>query len=463
MFSAIDYNNQWEDQAKELILPSLDPGLARLGTVTASPDGDLRVNLILGTGAHPDRESLNLSLQESLSALPWARNIQVKFQLAKPKSGHKDVPPSLQNVGKIIAVTSCKGGVGKSTVSCNLSYALAALGGRVGLFDADIFGPSLPYQVDLPPSTFPIKQSTDTKLLHPPVVEGVKLMSYGFVAPGTSTGEAHTTAAAMRGPMVSTTVTQLVAGTDWGDLDYLVLDFPPGTGDIHLTLCQRLGISCCVVVTTPQQLSYVDVVKGVNMFEKMKVPVSAVVHNMAHFDVDGKRHFPFGRGHMDELLERIKLGPDSCFTLPIQQELSLDISTPRVLADPTDSIAQEFTGLARHLVLECARMDMEREAETGRPQIAYNPKRGIVLRFFSGEREGHEYVVDPATLRRHSKDAQSVDEMTGEQRIHPDTIPDDIEPVEFRVQGNYGVGIKWSDGHDAAIYTYDQIVELALS
>jgi len=153
----------------------------------------------------------------------------------------------LANVKHIIAVSSCKGGVGKSTVAVNLAYALSLHDFKVGIFDADIYGPSLPTMVS-PLSTRLLEN--ENKLIDPPVYEGVKTMSYGYVQQKPGSG------AVMRGPMVSNLVRQLITFTDWGDLDYLVVDLPPGTGDIQITLSQQLRISAAVIVSTPQRLRY---------------------------------------------------------------------------------------------------------------------------------------------------------------------------------------------------------------
>ena len=173
----------------------------------------------------------------------------------------------------IIAVGSGKGGVGKSTVSSNLALALQAAGHTVGLLDADIYGPSQPRMLGI--SGQP--ESVDGKTLNPMENHGLKAMSIGFLID-------EDTPMIWRGPMVTQALEQLLNDTQWGDLDYLVLDMPPGTGDIQMTLCQIMNISAAVIVTTPQRLSFVDVVKGVDMFEKLNVPTVALVENMSFFD-----------------------------------------------------------------------------------------------------------------------------------------------------------------------------------
>lgn len=227
-----------------------------------------------------------------------------------PQAISPETVPALSQVRHIIAVSSCKGGVGKSTVSVNLAYSLAGMGAKVGILDADVYGPSLPTM--LSPENPVLEMDPETSAITPAEYHGVKVVSFGF------TGQAS---AIMRGPMVSGLINQLLTTSNWGELDYLIVDFPPGTGDIQLTLCQAAPFSAAVVVTTPQKLSFVDVAKGIRMFAKLRVPCLSVVENMSYFDGDdGKRYRPFGEGSGERVCR--EFGVPALFQHPITADLS---------------------------------------------------------------------------------------------------------------------------------------------
>lgn len=235
---------------------------------------------------------------------------------------------TLRNISHFLAVYSCKGGVGKSTIAVNLAYRLAAMGGRVGLVDLDVYGPSLPLLVR--PDDPTVRRSLSSTEYGPNTVDpiehrGVKLMSLGYVSPnsgvpGSGPGGG---AAVMRGPMAGRVVSQLLNGTNWGQLDVLVLDLPPGTGDVQLEVCQCLSLSGAVAVSTPSALAWADVHKGVKMFDDLGVRTLAVVENMAYFVCEGGgRHYPFGKsrevwGNNNESLP----GPSRVFRLPVSSEV----------------------------------------------------------------------------------------------------------------------------------------------
>ena len=296
---------QREEQALAALhaTPGLDPALATVAGVVVNPTGDVACQLEFFSAACPQRSAIEEAARSAIMECGWATDCSVSAHVRQPTSflGAKS-PASLQHVGALLGVSSCKGGVGKSTIAANVAFALAELGARVGLLDADVHGPSLPSLVALPDDTLPLLQRADNRLLRPPLVHGVKLMSYGFIAKGASTGRVP--AAVMRGPMVGKVVGQMLSGTEWGELDYLLVDLPPGTGDVQLTLCQSFGLTAALVITTPQKLARVDVEKGVDMFRELGVPIVSLVENMAYFKVRG------GRGPMEPDREgRDRWGP----------------------------------------------------------------------------------------------------------------------------------------------------------
>ena len=278
------------DALKNVIDPDFGENIVNCGFVKvlkATEDGQVAIVLELTTPACPVKDEFNRLSKEFVRRLEWVKEVDV-IMTAAPKSNMLDVPeapPGLRGVKNIIAISSCKGGVGKSTTCVNLAMTLMQMGAKVGIFDADVYGPSLPTMVS--PEFEKLEMSKDGAIT-PVEFEGVKIVSFGYAGQGS---------AIMRGPMVSGLVNQLLTTSEWGELDYLLLDMPPGTGDIHLTLGQVVPITAAVVVTTPQKLAFIDVDKGVRMFAKLEVPCVCVVENMSTFTGDdGKVYRPFGKG-----------------------------------------------------------------------------------------------------------------------------------------------------------------------
>ncbi|EKX34090.1 hypothetical protein GUITHDRAFT_147485, partial [Guillardia theta CCMP2712] len=272
--------------------------------------GVVSFDLVLTTPACPVKDKFKKDCTDLIKQLPWVKDVKLTLSSQhRPAGGGQKVENSqtgLKDVKRIIAVSSAKGGSG--------SQRIAKLGGKVGIFDADIYGPSLPTMVGVENPRV-VRSQTNEERIAPLHYQDVKLMSYGFTAKARG-GQASI----MRGPMVASTVHQLLAFTDWGELDYLVLDFPPGTGDIQLTICQQVNIDGAVIVTTPQKLSFVDVVRGIEMFDTLNVPIVALVENMSYFDCScGTRHFPFGEGHSQKISDQY--GTPSAVVLPIHSSL----------------------------------------------------------------------------------------------------------------------------------------------
>lgn len=400
---------------------------------------EVSFRLELTTPACPIKDMFERQANEVVAALPWVDkvNVTMSAQPAKP-SFVGELPKGLQTISNIIAVSSCKGGVGKSTVAVNLAFTLAGMGARVGIFDADVYGPSLPTMVS--PENRILEMNPVTRTIIPTEYLGVKLVSFGFAGQGR---------AIMRGPMVSGVINQLLTTAEWGELDYLVVDMPPGTGDIQLTLCQVAPLTAAVIVTTPQKLAFIDVAKGVRMFSKLKVPCVAVVENMCYFDADEKRYYPFGKGSGSQVVEQF--GIPHLFDLPIRPTLSAsgDSGMPEVVADPIGDVAKTFQELGVCVVQQCAKI--RQQVSTA---VSYD--KSIKAIRVKVPDSADEFLLHPATLRRNDRSAKSVDEWTGEQKLEYGDVPEDIEPADIRPMGNYAVSITWPDGF-SQIAPYDQL------
>lgn len=257
---------------------------------------------------------------------------------------------SLANIKNIIAVASGKGGVGKSTVAVNLALALQAQGANVGLLDADIYGPSQPLMLGV--ESKPIIR--EDKKIEPIEAWGLQTMSIGYLIDAQ-------TPAVWRGPMVSGALQQMLTSTCWRDLDYLLIDLPPGTGDIQLTLAQKVPVCGAVVITTPQDVALIDVAKAIGMFTRVKVPVLGVIENMSLHTCSncGHQEAIFGTGGGEVLAQQHSaplLG-----ALPLQKQIRelADTGEPIVAADPTSSAAQEFFAIADKLSLQLAKLQRD--------------------------------------------------------------------------------------------------------
>ncbi|MGH7187493.1 MAG: iron-sulfur cluster carrier protein ApbC, partial [Pseudomonadota bacterium] len=264
--------NRLHDVLSNYVEPHLGLSLAEAGallSVIAGPEGPI-ARIVLGFPVDGYRETLAAALSGELAraGLPSQLTLELTSKIPGFVADPRQRP--FPEVANVIAVASGKGGVGKSTVAVNLALALSAQGARIGLLDADIYGPSLPRMMGLAgqrPTT------ADGKTLEPPRGHGIPVMSIGFLIDSDQP-------MVWRGPMVTQALSQMLADTHWGELDYLVVDMPPGTGDIQLTLTQRVPVSGAVIVTTPQEIALLDARKGLQMFRKVGVPVLGIVENM---------------------------------------------------------------------------------------------------------------------------------------------------------------------------------------
>jgi ATP-binding protein involved in chromosome partitioning len=334
-----------EDSIKSALSSIMDPDLGRdivsLGFVRniVITGNDIKLDINLTTPACPVKDAMKAQAEEALKKLPSIGAVTINMtattrgQVALAGS---PIAASLGQVKNIIAVASGKGGVGKSTTAVNLAYALAATGSKVGLLDADVYGPSVPHMTrpDAP-------MQSNSNLINPPFAGGVKVMSIGLFAGGDK-------ATILRGPMVSGVIKQFLTQVNWGELDYLIIDYPPGTGDIQLTLSQTAPITGAVVVTTPQDVALIDVRKAVAMFDTMKVPVLGVVETMSYFVCDGcdKKHYIFREGGGSKVAK--EFGVSFLGEVPLEPAVATasDKGVPAVKANPGSAASRSYCEIA---------------------------------------------------------------------------------------------------------------------
>jgi ATP-binding protein involved in chromosome partitioning len=322
--------------------------------------GQVTVQLELGYAAGLFRNGWAQVLKTAVEGLDGVTAARIDISgVINPHKAQSQVP-GLANVKNIVAVASGKGGVGKSTTAANLALALAREGARVGILDADIYGPSQGVMFGIPEGTRP--RIKDQKWFVPIEAHGVEVMSMAFLTD-------DNTPMVWRGPMVSGALLQLVTQTAWNDLDYLVIDMPPGTGDIQLTLAQKVPVAGAVIVTTPQDLALLDARKGVEMFRKVNIPVLGVVENMAvHICSNcGHAEHLFGEGGGEKLAAQYDVELLASLPLSMLIREQADGGRPTVIAEPESQIAMVYQELARHVG---ARIVLQEAASPAMPTIS---------------------------------------------------------------------------------------------
>jgi ATP-binding protein involved in chromosome partitioning len=343
-----------EAQVKDALAKVSDPLIEAdivshriLRTVEISGDKVL-VRLDIPTHAYPlaQRKELQSRITSALEAI-GVKQVTVVADVAtayQPAPSDKAVLKGPKNV---IAVAAGKGGVGKSTVAVNLALALARHGAKVGLLDADVFGPSIPTMLGAP--EVPPQASKDSRII-PAIHYGLRVISVGFFVDKDE-------AVVWRGPMVHRLLQQFLGDVDWGELDYLVCDLPPGTGDVQLSLSQLIPIAGAVMVTTPQEVSIVDVVKGIAMFEKVEIPILGIVENMSFYKCPACGHTDeiFSHGGGKRLAQEI--GAQFFGEIPIDTRIRFggDAGVPVIVASPDSENAQRFMDLATKAAIKLAK------------------------------------------------------------------------------------------------------------
>jgi ATP-binding protein involved in chromosome partitioning len=322
--------------------PDLHKDIVRLGFVKdlRIEGGDVSFRIVLTTPACPVREQLQDEARAAVSALPGVASVRVTMDAEVPKGRGLGEKVSVAGVRNIIAVSSGKGGVGKSTVAVNLAVSLARDGARVGLMDADVYGPNVPLMLGVARE----QPRVNVNKLVPLEAHGVKLMSMAVLKPGDEP-------LIVRGPILHTLVRQFLQDVEWGELDYLIVDMPPGTGDVQLSLAQLVPVQGAVLVTTPQEVSLADVRRALRMFEAVNVPVLGVVENMSYFVAPdtGVRYNIFGEGGGKRLADEYGVPLLGAIPLGIEVREGGDRGVPVVVSDPDSPQSLAFRRVAEEV------------------------------------------------------------------------------------------------------------------
>jgi ATP-binding protein involved in chromosome partitioning len=357
------------ERVLEALRPVQDPELHRslvdLGMIkeVTIEGASVRVQVELTTPACPLRERIREDVERAVRALPGVQTVEVGFssRVRAAGTGLPDRQP-IPGVKNTIAVASGKGGVGKSTVAVNLAVALAQEGATVGLLDADVYGPSIPLMLGAEEQPGLV----DNKII-PGRAYGIAVMSVGYILDPEK-------ALIWRGPLVSQLIRQFLSDVQWGDLDYLVIDLPPGTGDVQLTLVQTIPLSGAIIVTTPQDVALADAIKGLQMFREVKTPVLGIVENMSYFVCPhcGRVAEIFGSGGGERVAN--KYGVPLLGQIPIDPAVREggDRGVPIVVGQPGSSTAQAFREAARQAA---ARLSVEAVKKPRKPVMMLQPKR----------------------------------------------------------------------------------------
>jgi len=353
------------DQILQTLGTVIDPDLKK-DIVSMGMIKDLEINgnalkftLELTTPACPFNDQIEQDVRNAVSTINEISKVDIKVTARVMEGRALSIDEMLPTVKNIIGIASGKGGVGKTTVAVNLALALSQTGAKVGVLDADIYGPSVPLMLGMGKSVMEV----DNNKLQPAETHGLKVVSFGFFA------DQEHQAAIYRGPIISGILKQFIVDTNWTDLDYLIVDLPPGTGDIPLTLAQTIPITGIVVVTTPQEVASNVAVKAFGMFQKLNIPIMGVIENMSYFkcpNCDANHHI-FGKGSAKKMSEK--------YNLPFLGEIPLnpgimagsDTGRPVLVTDPNSPHAQSFMTVAKNVAARCsviaAQLNEEMKAE----------------------------------------------------------------------------------------------------
>ena len=330
------------DALRQIRDPDLHKDIVTLGFIKdlKIQDGDVSFRIVLTTPACPVREEMQSAARELVGGIPGVQSVSVKMDAEVPKGRGLADKVSVPGVRNIIAVSSGKGGVGKSTVAVNVGVSLALDGARVGLMDADVYGPNVPIMLGASQA----RPEVEGNKLIPIEAYGIRLMSMAVLQPGDKP-------MIVRGPILHGLVKQFLSDVKWGELDYLIVDMPPGTGDVQLSLAQLVPVQGAVLVTTPQEVALLDVRRALRMFETVAVPVLGVVENMSYFVAPdtGQRYNIFGEGGGQKLAAAYGVPFLGSVPMGIEVREGGDKGVPVVISHPDSPMARAFRQVAEEM------------------------------------------------------------------------------------------------------------------
>lgn len=445
------------DSLRKVTDPTSGRDIVSMGIVAnvQVQQGKVSFDVYLPAQSEGHMETVRQSCVKAVKALSGVVAVMPNvFKKPKPRLVHGS--QAIPGVNHVIVVGSGKGGVGKSTSSVNLAMALKKLGHNVGLLDADIYGPSVPTMLakGFPRGADALQPEMKEGQIVPFDMQGVKVISLGLLI-----GKDQPTV--WRAPMATKMIQQFLTGVFWGELDYLIVDLPPGTGDIQLTLSQQSNITGAIVVTTPQSVAVDIARKGLLMFKHVGVPILGLIETMSGFACGdcGAVTSIFGEGGAKKLANED--------TVPLLGQIPLDAALvracdegePIVLRDPKSPSAQAYMQAAVKIVASVeAQSSVEKEiaplAVEPMPQSNGTHKLAI---YWS---DGKKYVYEAKALRFACPCAVCVDEFSGERKITESSIAPDVALEKALPVGRYGVNLVWSDRHSTGIYTYNYLREL---
>jgi len=327
--------------------PELQKSLVELNMIrnVQVEEGNVSLTLVLTTPACPLREFIVEDCEKAVKTLPGVQQVNVEVTAETPQQKSLPDRQGIEGVKNIVAISSGKGGVGKSTVAVNIAVSLAKAGAKVGMLDADIYGPNTPTMLGLADSKVLVQEGSNGQVLEPAFNHGVKLVSMGFLIDPDQP-------VIWRGPMLNGIIRQFLYQVQWDDLDYLIVDMPPGTGDAQLTMAQAVPMAGAVIVTTPQNVSLQDARRGLKMFQQLNVPVLGIVENMSYFippDLPDRHYDIFGSGGGQKTSDELGLPLLGCVPLEIPLREGGDQGTPIVVSHPESASAKALKAIAQQV------------------------------------------------------------------------------------------------------------------